>query len=304
MRQKDSTEGVAMFVAVAEAGSFSEAARRLGISPSAVSQAISALEERLGTSLFRRSTRSLSLTDVGNDYLRATGPALSQLRQAAEEVSGRAGRPTGPLRLTMPRAPFELFIAPVLKAFQDLYPEIQLEIAVEARLIDIVKQGYDAGLRFGNCIDQDRVAVPVAPKSQAVLVAAPAYLRNQEIPTHPDDLLNHRAIMCRSQIDGLIIPWTLESASEVVQITPPTCMIVHDLASQIELTLRGLGIVNAPAAYVADLLEAGMLSRVLPSWSCPLEAVYLYFPSRRHQSAALRAFIAFLKTADHGDASR
>lgn len=303
MRQKDSTEGVALFVAVAEAGSFSEAARRLGISPSAVSQSISALEERLGTSLFRRSTRSLSLTDVGSDYLRATGPALSQLRQAAEEVSGRAGRPTGPLRLTMPRAPFELFIAPALKAFQNIYPDIELEIAVEARLIDIVKQGYDAGLRYGNCIDKDWVAVPIAPKSQAVLVSSPAYLRDQVIE-HPDDLLGHRAIMCRSQIDGLIIPWTLESASEVVQIVPPTCMIVHDLASQIELTLRGLGIVSAPAAYVSGLLESGRLSRVLPSWSCPLEAVYLYFPSRRHQSAALRAFVAFLKTADFGDASR
>lgn len=304
MRQKDSTEGVAMFVAVAEAGSFSEAARQLGISPSAVSQAISALETRLGTSLFRRSTRSLSLTDVGNEYLLATGPALSQLRQAAEEVSGRAGRPTGPLRLTMPRAPFELFIAPALKAFQDIYPDIELEIAVEARLIDIVKQGYDAGLRYGNCIDKDMVAVPVATKSQAVLVSSPAYLRERVTPKHPDDLLDHRAIMCRSQVDGLIIPWTLESASEVVQVVPPTCMIVHDLASQIELALRGLGIVNAPAAYVSGLLESGRLSRVLPSWSCPLEAVYLYFPSRRHQSAALRAFVGFLRTADFGDVSR
>ncbi|WP_092173223.1 LysR substrate-binding domain-containing protein [Pseudomonas sp. NFACC37-1] len=107
-----------------------------------------------------------------------------------------------------------------------------------------------------------------------------------------------------SHSSHLIIPWTLESAGEVVQIVPPTRMIVHDLASQIELALRGLGIVNAPAAYVAGLLESRRLSQVLPSWSCPQEAVYLYFPSRRHQSAALRAFMAFLKTADFGDASR
>lgn len=204
----------------------------------------------------------------------------------------------------MPRAPFESFIAPALKAFQNSYPDTELEIAVEARLIDIVKQGYDAGLRYGNCIDKDMVAVPIASKSEAVLVSSPAYLRDHVIPKHPDDLLDHRAIMCRSQIDGLIIPWTLESAGEVVQIVPPTRMIVHDLASQIELALRGLGIVNAPAAYVAGLLESRRLSQVLPSWSCPQEAVYLYFPSRRHQSAALRAFMAFLKTADFGDASR
>ena len=284
-----------MFVAVAEAGSFSEAARRLGISPSAVSQAIRGLEERLGTPLFRRSTRSLSLTDVGTDYLLAAAPALSQLRQAAEEASGRSGRPSGSLRLTMPRAPFDLLIADAVVAFQDCYPEVELDIAVEARLIDIVKQGYDAGLRYGNNIAKDMVAVAVAPGSEAVLVASPAYLKARSKPSRPSDLLNHRAVACRSQITGQIMPWRLQSAGETVQIVPPAASIVHDLASQIELAVRGLGILSAPAARVSDLLDAGRLSRVLPGWSSPLEPLYLYFPSRRHQSAALRAFVAFLK---------
>ena len=295
MRQKDIVDGVAVFVAAAEAGSFSEAARRLGISPSAVSQSIGSLEERLGTSLFRRSTRSLSLTDVGNDYLLAAAPALSQLRQAAEEASGRAGRPAGPLRLTMPRAPFDLLIAGTLVDFQNNYPDVELEIAVEARLIDIVKQGYDAGLRYGNCIEKDMVAVQVAPRSEAVLVASPEYLRDRPKPRVPGDLLDHRAVMCRSQITGLVLPWNLESGGDSVQIAPPAPTIVHDLASQIDLTVRGLGIVNAPAAYVSSLVGAGKLERVLPSWSSPMEPVFLYFPSRRHQSAALRAFVAFLK---------
>ncbi|AME28161.1 hypothetical protein AXG89_30395 (plasmid) [Burkholderia sp. PAMC 26561] len=286
---------MAVFVAVAEAGSFSAAARRLGISPSAISQAIRNLEERLGTPLFRRSTRSLSLTDVGNDYLRAAGPALSELRRAAEEASGRGGRPSGPLRLTMPRAPFDLHIAPVLMSFQNAYPDVDLEIAVEARLIDIVKQGYDAGLRYGNCLEKDMVAVPVAPGSEAVLVASPAYFRGRERPNLPNDLLDHRAVMCRSQITGLTIPWTIQSAGEIVQIVPPMATIVHDLSSQIALTLRGMGIVNAPAACVSGFLNAGTLSRVLPAWSSPMDALYIYFPSRRHQSAALRAFVAFLK---------
>ncbi len=295
MRQKDTLEGVAVFVAVAEAGSFSEAGRRLGISPSAVSQAIRSLEGRLGTPLLRRSTRSVSLTDVGTDYLLAAAPALSQLRRAAEEAAGRAGWPAGPLRLTMPRAPFDLLIAAALAAFQDTYPDVDLEIAVEARMIDIVKQGYDAGLRYGNCLEKDMVAVPVAPRSEAVLVASPTYLRARSMPNLPNDLLNHRAVMCRSQITSLIIPWVLRSAGETVRIAPPAATIVHDLASQIELTVRGLGIVSAPAASVADLVDAGKLLRVLPTWSSPLEALYLYFPSRRHQSAALRAFVAFLR---------
>jgi DNA-binding transcriptional LysR family regulator len=295
MRQNDSLEGVAVFVAVAEAGSFSGAARRLGISPSAVSQSIRSLEERIGTALFRRSTRSVSLTDVGSDYLLAVAPALSRLRQAAEDASGRGGRPAGPLRLTMPRAPFDLLIAAALVAFQDAYPEVALEIAVEARLIDIVKQGYDAGLRYGNNLEKDMIAVPVAPASEAILVASPAYLAARTIPKLPGDLLDHRAVVCRSQVSGLIIPWTLKSGEETVQIVPPATTIVHDLASQIELTVKGLGIVSAPAASVSALIRAGTLSRVLPDWSSPMEALYLYFPSRRHQSAALRAFIAFLK---------
>lgn len=284
-----------MFVAVADAGSFSEAARRLGISPSAVSQGIGALEERLGTAVFRRSTRSLSLTEVGRDYLQAVAPALSLLRQATEEASGRGGRPSGPLRVTMPRAPFDLMVAPTLVAFQETYPDIELEIAVEARLIDIVRQGYDAGLRYGSSIEKDMVAVQVAPASDAVLVASPEYLRDRPVPRHPGDLSGHRGVMCRSQITGLLIPWTLHAAGEVVQTVPQRPTIVHDLASQIDLTMRGLGIVSAPRAYVADHIAVGRLIRVLPAWSLPLEPVFLYFPSRRQQSAALRAFVTFLK---------
>ena len=299
MRQKNSLEGVAVFVAVAEAGSFSEAARRLGISPSAASQAIRSLEERLGTPLLRRSTRSVSLTDVGTDYLVAAAPALSQLRQAAEDAAGRGGRPAGPLRLTMPRAPFDLLIAAALAAFLDTYPDVELEIAVEARMIDIVKQGYDAGLRYGDFIEKDMVAIPLAPQSEAVLVASPAYLAARSMPAFPTDLLEHRAIMCRSQVTGLIKPWILQSAAEAVQIAPRAATVVHDLASQIELTVRGLGIVSTPAASVSDLIDAGKLLRVLPAWSSPVEALYLYFPSRRHQSAALRAFVSFLKSRSY-----
>ena len=269
--------------------------KRRGISPSAASQAIRSLEERLGTPLLRRSTRSLSLTDAGADYLLAAAPALSQLRRAAEEAAGRSGRPAGPLRLSTPRAPFDLVIAPALAAFQEAYPDVDVEIAVEGRMIDIVEWGFDAGLRYGDLLAKDMMAVPVAPNSEAVLVASPAYLHARPIPNLPSDLLDHRAVACRSQITGLIIPWILQSAGETIQIVPPAATIVHDLASQIELTVSGLGIGSAPVASVSDLLDARKLSRVLPTWSTPLEALYLYYPRRRHQPAALRAFIAVLK---------
>jgi DNA-binding transcriptional LysR family regulator len=304
MRQRDVLEGVSVFVSVAEAGSFSEAARRLGVSPSAVSQAIRGLEERLGAALFRRSTRSVALTDVGEDYLRIVSPALSQLRHAAEEVSGRAQRPAGPLKLTMARTAFDMVVAPVLVAFQERYPEIRLEVAVEARMVDIVQEGFDAGFRTGNRIDKDMVAVPVASRFEAILVAAPGYLDPRSAPTVPSDLLEHRALMCRSQATGVILPWTLRSRSETVQISPPQATIIHDIPSQIELATRGLGIVSLPLTMIADLIERGSLQRVLPAWASPIEPLYLYFPSRRHQSAALRAFIAFLTTRVEAEVSQ
>lgn len=295
MRTKHSLEGVAVFVAVAEAGNFSEAARRLGITPSAASQAVRALEARVGAALLLRSTRSVRLTEIGADYLASAAPALAQLKRAAEEAAGRSGRPAGPLRLTMPRAPFDLVLAGALVAFQDAYPDVALEVAVEARMTDIVKDGFDAGLRYGNVVEKDMAAFPVSPAAAAILVASPAYLRARSMPAAPDELLGHRALMCRSQASGLIKPWVLQSGAETVQISPPAAMVVHDLASQIALAVRGAGILSAPAACVAEPIRAGKLSHVLPAWSSPLPALYLYFPSRRHQSAALRAFVAFLR---------
>ena len=296
MRQGAALDGVTTFVAVAQAGSFSGAARDLGISPSAVSQAIGALEERLGTSLFRRSTRSISLTDIGKDYLLAVAPALAQLQKAAADASGRAGRPSGALRLTMPRAPFDLVIADTLVDFAKAYPEIDIEIAVEARLVDIVKQGFDAGLRYGSCLEKDMCALEVAPPSEAFLVASPRYMSDRGAPSRPADLLEHQALMCRSQASGVITPWSLRCGDDSVQIVPRRAMIVHDLASQIELAIRGAGIVSAPSAYVSRHLEARVLARVLPEWSSPMDALYLYYPSARHHSATLRAFKAFLET--------
>ena len=295
MRQRDVLEGVPVFVMVAEAGSFSAAARRLGISPSAVSQAIGGLEERLGAALFRRSTRSLSLTDIGEEYLRGAAPALSMLRQAADDAKGSGGRPAGPLRLTMPRAPFELLVAPVLVAFQDAYPDVDIEIAVEARFVDIVKEGYDAGLRYGNCLQQDMVAVPVAPPTEAILVASPGYLERSGAPGAPADLLAHRALMCRSQSTGAIIPWRLRSESDLIEILPRSVTVVQDLASQIELAIRGMGVLSAPLNCTSNLVTAGKLSRSLPDWSTLMESIYIYYPNRHHQSRTLKAFVEFLR---------
>nr|WP_282097555.1 LysR substrate-binding domain-containing protein [Luteibacter sp. SG786] len=220
---------------------------------------------------------------------------MSQLRRASEEASGRSGRPAGTLRLTMPRAPFELVVAPKLTAFRQAYPAVELEIAVEARMVDIVKEGYDAGLRYGNHLDQDMVAVPVSPASETILVVSPTYLEHHAMPKVPGDLLKHHAMVCRSQETGVIIPWTLHRGSKAVKVTPSSATIVHDLASQIALAVKGMGIAFAPVALVSEPLDTAKLVRILPVWSGRLDTTYLYFPSRRHQSAALRAFVAFMR---------
>ncbi|WP_183882686.1 LysR family transcriptional regulator [Rhizobium sp. BK512] len=279
---------------MAEAGSFSEAVRRLGMTPSAVSQAVKSLEAKLGAPLLRRSTRSVSLTDVGSDYLAVAAPALSALRRAADDAAGRGGRPSGPLKLTMSRAPFDMMIGDALVAFKDAYPQVQLEIAVEAKMVDIVKEGYDAGLRYGGSISKEMVAVRVAPESEAVLVASEQYLSSRGTPQDTTDLMTHRCVLCRSQVSGLLLPWRLDRGSESFDVTPVDATIVHDLASQIDLAAKGIGIVLAPIASVERHLASGDLVRVLPEWSSRREALFLYSPSRRHQSAALRAFVAFL----------
>ncbi len=293
MRQKDPLEGLPVFLAVAELLSFSGAARRLGISASAASQAVRKLEARVGTPLLRRSTRSISLTDTGAEYVGRAGPALRELLLATEDVAVRSGQPSGPLRLTMPRSAFDGAVAPVLARFRAAYPAV--EVDVEGRLVDVAGQGFDAGLRYGDMLARDVVAVKLRPGSEALLAAAPGYLRHRPPLEHPADLLDHVAVVCRSRTTGLVRPWAVQRNGDAVQVSPPTRTVVGDLMSQLDLMVRGLGVGLAAAASLSRLLDAGALVQVLPGWSTPMEPLYLYYPDRRRQSAALRAFIGFLR---------
>lgn len=293
MRQKDLLEGLPVFLAVAELLSFSAAARRLGISASAASQAVRKLEARVGTPLLRRSTRSISLTDTGAEYVGRAGPALRELLLATEDVAGQSGQSSGPLRLTMPRSAFDGAVAPVPARFRAAYPAVEVE--VEGRLVDVVEQGFDAGLRYGDVLARDVVAVKLMPGSEALLAAAPGCLRHRPAPEHPADLLGHAAVMCRSRTTGLVRPWAMRRNGDAVQVSPPTRTVVGDLASQLDLMVRGLGLGLAATASLSRLLDAGALVQVLPGWSTPMEPSYLYYPDRRRQSAALRAFVGFLR---------
>lgn len=297
-RGKDLLDGVPIFVAVAEALSFTRAARRLGISPSAASQAVRALEARLGTPLIQRSTRSMRLTEAGARYLEQAAPALAALEEATREVAGHAGRPSGLLRLTMPRAAFDGLVAEALPSFRQRYPEVAIEIDIEGRLVDIVQRGFDAGFRYGDLLAKDMTAVEVLPASTSVLLAAAPYLERHQAPSTPGELAAHAAIVCRSRTTGLVAPWPLTDGRTDIRVDPRVELIAGDLATQVDLTARGLGISCAPLRSVERHLAVRSLRRLLPGWSVPLEPIFAYHPSRRPPSAALRAFLKHLPRVD------
>lgn len=295
MRRNNSFEGITLFVAVGRCLSFTAAAKQLSMSPSAASQAVRNLEERLGTLLLQRTTRSIRLTDAGSDFLAAIAPALDQLERATQDTKARSLEPSGRLRLILPRAAFEWRIAPLLKDFLAAYPNIVVELAVEGRLDDIVVRGVDAGIRYGPLLEPDMVAVKIAGSSESIVVASPAYLSSHPKPSQPSDLTNHVAIIGCRERPGYLIPWDLQRGKETLQVLPTARVIVQDLVSEIELVVRGIGIGCVPSRVVADQLQTGKLIRLLESWSVPLGSLFLFFPGRRHKSAALRAFIEFLR---------
>ncbi len=294
---RDLLDNVPIFLAVAEARSFTRAAHKLGISPSAASQAVRALEARLGTPLLMRSTRSLSLTAAGATYLDRAGPAFMALTDVTLETIGLSARPAGPLRLTMPRFAYDGIVGPALMAFRRSYPEVEVEIEVEGRLVDIVENGFDAGLRFGDLLAKDVTAVKVLPASESLLAASPAYLASHPAPPTPSDLLEHDTVVCRSRTTGIIQPWLLVAADLGVscRIDPKAPAIVGDIATETDLIVRGHGISCLPSYCIDRLLQDGKLVRVLPGWSVPLEPIYIFYPSRRRQTPALRAFVEHLK---------
>jgi DNA-binding transcriptional LysR family regulator len=295
MRQINLLEGLPVFIAVAEARSFTQAARKLGITPSAASQAIRGLEQRIGTALLVRSTRSLSLTSAGSTYLQNAGPALDALSNATREVMGRSAQPEGLLRLTMPRAAYDSVVSARLVSFCNAFPKIDIELDIEGRLIDIIENGFDAGFRFGNFLAKGVTAMKVAPASKRILVAAPSYLRANSSINEPSDLSAHDAVVCRSRTIGLLDAWPLVAKSKSFRVDPKVRVIAGDLVSQIDLTLLGLGINCAPAASVASYLKEGRHRRVLPEWYVQLEPLHVYFPNKRTKSAALTAFLKHLR---------
>ncbi len=281
-------------VAVARLGGFRAAAIDLGVSATSVSNAVAGLEARLGVRLFNRTTRSVSLSEAGEQFIAAVGPALSDIRAAIEATSSRRGRPAGTLRLNCPVGAAQQILVPVVLEFQRRYPEVRVDIVTDALLIDIVAKGFDAGIRTRDAVPGDMIAVPFGPELRFVVVGSPAYLRGHPAPAKPGDLIAHRCIRARWP-SGRLYRWEFEKRGRALTIDAPGSLTLDEPTLMREAALADAGLAYMWEARVRGDLACGHLVAVLEDWMPSSPGFCLYHPDRRNVPAALSAFIDMLR---------
>ncbi len=291
MARTDTFTGLSEFLAVADHASFRAAAAELSVTRAAVSQAVRALERRLGRRLFQRTTRSVALTDAGAKLFATLRPAADQIGHTLDQVSGEAERPVGRLRLTVPRIAFDLVIARVLPEFRNRFPEISVELDVNDAAMNLASHRYDAGIRIGEWVERDMVAVKLTPGFQWMVVAATDYLARHGRPRRPRDLLQHECIRYRFPTAASVFRWEFVEAGETFTLDAPGHLTVNDHLSMVALARQGLGL-----AYTADLvarqhLDSGALVQVLREFVPRKQGLYLYFPASARNEPKLRAFM-------------
>jgi DNA-binding transcriptional LysR family regulator len=282
-----------VFLAVARHRNFSSAARELG--RSAVSQAVRQLEEQLKVVLLTRTTRSVSLTDAGRRLVDGAGPAVRQALTALSEVAAQPGETVGTLRLSVPRAALPFVIDPVLPAFRQRHPRVEVEIDVDERFVDIVAEGYDAGVRLTEAIERDMVQVRLTDACRFVVVGAPDYLARHGTPQRPEDLLRHECITFRSRTTGALYAWELERGRRAWRVPVRGGIVCSDSRLTVSLAERGAGLAYAFEPMAVEALRAGRLERVLEAYAATVPGFFLYFPSQARRSAPLRLFIETAK---------
>ncbi|TGD99651.1 LysR family transcriptional regulator [Methylobacterium nonmethylotrophicum] len=283
------------FAAVAQERSFRRAAARLGVTPSALSHVIRALEERLGAKLLHRTTRSVAPTEAGAALLERLVPAVAEIEQAVSEVGAFSDRPRGRLRLNLPRLAAEAVLIPRLGQFTQLYPDIVFDLMIDDGMADIVAEGFDAGIRSGSHVHGDMIAVPLTPHLRVAVVASPAYVASRGSPATPSDLREHRCINYRWARDGAVYRWRFERSGETVEIRVDAVITVNDTNLIIGAALAGIGFAYILEDVVSEHIAAGRLVRVLDEWCQPVTGFHLYYSGRRHLSAPLRALIEFFR---------
>ncbi|NOK36088.1 LysR family transcriptional regulator [Corallococcus exercitus] len=280
-----------VFLAVARLTSFSAAARELGVSTSAVSQAVRQLEEQLRVVLFTRTTRSVALTDAGRRLVEGAGPAMSQALTALSEVTAQPGEAVGRLRLSVPQMAVPFMIKPVLPAFRERHPRVEVEVAIEERFVDIVAEGYDAGVRLSEAIERDMVQVRLTDAFRFVVVGSPAYLERHGTPQKPEDLLRHECMTFRARSTGNLYAWELERGRRNWRVPVRGGVVSNDNALSTALAEAGMGLAYAFEPAVKEQLRDGRLVAVLEAYAPTVPGFFLYYPNRAQRSTPLRLFV-------------
>lgn len=283
------------FVAVGEALSFSRAAETMGVSPSALSQTVRAFEARVGVRLLNRTTRSVSLTDAGENLLRRVSPAVAELGSAVGQVRRYRDRPAGLVRVHAFRSAAELYIAPMLAGFHDAYPDVVIDLVLDDAVVDIVAEGFDVAIRIGEVIERDMVAVKLGPELRQIAVASPDYLEAHSAPDHPRDLVAHRCIRWRWPGQATPYNWEFFEDGAWFEVAVNGPLIVNSKAMAVRAALDGVGVAFVVEQQVAAHLQDGALIPLLEPWSAPFPGHHLCYPQQRQMAPALRVFIDALR---------
>ncbi len=297
--ERNSLEDLAAFAAVANARSFTRAAPGLGLTVSALSYAIKRLERRLDVRLLQRNSRSVAPTATGARLLETLGPALGDVERALQELDRDRNAVTGTVRLTMTRQAYEALIRPMLKVFKERHPQAQIEVLIEYEFRDIIAASLDAGIRMGEKLELDMIAVRVGPDLRMAVVGSRNYLACRTAPREPADLRNHSCIRYRMRPGGFVIPWEFDRGDRSIGVDVAGPLTVNEPELAVDAALDDLGLAYVLEDRVTTHIESGRLVRLLQDWTDPFAGFYLYYPSRRQMQPTLAALIEILKAQLH-----
>lgn len=287
-------DGMEAFLGVARHRNFRRAAVELGVTPSAISQAVRALETRLGAALFIRTTRSVGLTEAGERFLSRAKPAFEELVAAGEAARDLGQRPAGRLRLSVPRAVVPILLEPLIASFCQAYPEVEVEIAASGTLVDLAAEGFDAGIRLGQFIAPDMTAIRLTPPFPLAVVGSPDYLRGRKRPERIDDLRRQACLRLRRS-DGSIAPWSFVDGDKPIEAVVSGPLVAHDYLTLLGAAIQGVGLAQIPGPLAKAAIAEGRLHTLLTRFAVMTPGVFLYHPGKRQVLPKLRAFIEHVK---------
>ncbi|MCB1371906.1 MAG: LysR family transcriptional regulator [Rhodobacteraceae bacterium] len=302
MRREDIAD-IAAFVMVAEEGSFTRAATRLGLSQPALSQIVRRLEERLGVRLLARTTRSVAATPAGERLAQRFAPILRELDEGVAELRAFRDRPSGHIRITAVEHAARTILGPALARFLPAFPDVSVEVVVDYGLVDVVADRFDAGVRLGEQVEKDMIAARIGPDIPMAIVAAPGHFAEHPAPREPEDLAGHRCINLRLPGSGTLNAWRLLRKGREARVQVEGPLTFNTIELILDAALAGLGLAYLPRDQLEPHLRAGRLVQVLERWTPPLPGYHLYYPNRRHNSPAFRLFVEALRHQSRNSAT-